>query len=55
MAQIHYKKLMIQRWINAVHKVREIRQELINSSDTADFVNSYKFLNKNLRKSLDVL
>ena len=38
-----------------MQRVREIRYELIQSSDTADFENSYKHLNKNLRKSLDVL
>ena len=52
LAKVHFKKVMMFRWMIAKNRVQTIRNELINNISNLEFTESYKHLNTNLRKSL---
>ena len=44
-ACIHFKKLIMHRWMKAMIKVQEIRDQLLNKNYDEDFENKYVNLN----------
>jgi hypothetical protein len=54
-AKVHFKRLMMQRWISAKAKVQDIRQHLLNQNYGSDFENAHKNLTQNMRQSLRVI
>lgn len=51
----NYKRLVMNRWYLAKQKVVEIRNQILNPRSNFEFTSSYKNLNSNLRKSLQVI
>lgn len=54
-AQQFYKKITMNRWLNAKFRVQMIRGEIINSTMKSEYTASFKQLNVNLKKSLEVV